>query len=89
VGLQSDMVRSSKAHKETMFSGLAPKADLRSAPSRSCARALALLLFPAGLSGSTGNIGFVLWRKPRGADPSVRDQQVVLCWYLSGYVSGS
>jgi hypothetical protein len=29
VGLQSGMVRSSKAHKETMFSGLAPKAALR------------------------------------------------------------
>jgi hypothetical protein len=79
VGLQFGMIRSSKAHKEEMFSGLAPKADLRSAPSRSCARVLALLLFPVGLSGSTGHSGFVLWRKPPSADQSVRDQQVVSC----------
>jgi hypothetical protein len=29
LGLKSGMVRSSKAHNEKMFSGLAPKADFR------------------------------------------------------------
>jgi hypothetical protein len=70
LGLKSRMVSSGKAHHENMCSGLAPKADLRSARSRECVRALALFLFPVGLSGYTGTIGFLLWRQPRGADLS-------------------